>query len=285
MQPLLFHSLLSPVTAQPQSKLTCSNYKSTTTKITFNVSGSLGLIFEAWPSTLLGPRPPRTESEHIDRSWEEVPAGRGLSRLQSQLSARSRDPVSTLRQLPPWYRGEQQTQVAWWQDSAVSCGRGGLLPYNGSLRLDAWPNQVIIFHWIPAIFSVNLQILDAMTVIQSHKWLLLFPTSIFFLNPVSANELEVPQEFARYHPQVCQTWFHFCIPRSSHTNNWAVLVDTSRFWFNYRHVANVLSVYRSVKRLGIPDSQVDLLLLLQQIVLHNLLTWIDLFHPFKIKSS
>lgn len=41
--------------------------------------------------------------------------------------------------------------------------------------------------------------------------------------------------------------------KSGHTNNWAVLVDTSRFWFNYRHVANVLSVYRSVKRLGIPD--------------------------------
>nr|KAF6507205.1 phosphatidylinositol glycan anchor biosynthesis class K [Rousettus aegyptiacus] len=42
--------------------------------------------------------------------------------------------------------------------------------------------------------------------------------------------------------------------RSGHTNNWAVLVCTSRFWFNYRHVANTLSVYRSVKRLGIPDS-------------------------------
>jgi phosphatidylinositol glycan class K len=39
----------------------------------------------------------------------------------------------------------------------------------------------------------------------------------------------------------------------SHTNNWAVIVDTSRFWFNYRHAANVLSIYRSVKRLGIPD--------------------------------
>ncbi|VDN41470.1 unnamed protein product [Gongylonema pulchrum] len=38
-----------------------------------------------------------------------------------------------------------------------------------------------------------------------------------------------------------------------HTNNWAVLVCTSRFWFNYRHVANVLSLYHSVKRLGIPD--------------------------------
>lgn len=45
-----------------------------------------------------------------------------------------------------------------------------------------------------------------------------------------------------------------------HTNNWAVLVDTSRFWFNYRHVANVLSIYRSVKRLGIPDSQIILMI-------------------------
>ncbi|CAB3365404.1 Hypothetical predicted protein [Cloeon dipterum] len=47
--------------------------------------------------------------------------------------------------------------------------------------------------------------------------------------------------------------------QTTHTNNWAVLVDTSRFWFNYRHVANVLSIYRSVKRLGIPDSQIILM--------------------------
>nr|CAG4638499.1 EOG090X07K0 [Cyclestheria hislopi] len=46
----------------------------------------------------------------------------------------------------------------------------------------------------------------------------------------------------------------------NHTSNWAVLVDTSRFWFNYRHVANVLSIYRSVKRLGIPDSQIVLMI-------------------------
>ena len=45
-----------------------------------------------------------------------------------------------------------------------------------------------------------------------------------------------------------------------HTSNWAVLVATSRFWFNYRHLANVLSLYRTVKRLGIPDSQILLLL-------------------------
>lgn len=45
-----------------------------------------------------------------------------------------------------------------------------------------------------------------------------------------------------------------------HTNNWAVLVSTSRFWFNYRHMANTLSLYRTVKRMGIPDSQIILML-------------------------
>ncbi|CAG8440454.1 10950_t:CDS:2 [Acaulospora colombiana] len=48
--------------------------------------------------------------------------------------------------------------------------------------------------------------------------------------------------------------------RGGHTNNWAVLVCTSRFWFNYRHIANTLSVYRTVKRLGIPDSNIILML-------------------------
>ncbi|KAL7752683.1 glycosylphosphatidylinositol anchor biosynthesis [Sorochytrium milnesiophthora] len=43
-------------------------------------------------------------------------------------------------------------------------------------------------------------------------------------------------------------------------NNWAVLVCTSRFWFNYRHIANTLSMYRTVKRLGIPDSNILLML-------------------------
>ena len=44
------------------------------------------------------------------------------------------------------------------------------------------------------------------------------------------------------------------------SNNWAVLVCTSRFWFNYRHVANTLAMYHTVKRLGIPDSQIILML-------------------------
>jgi phosphatidylinositol glycan class K len=46
----------------------------------------------------------------------------------------------------------------------------------------------------------------------------------------------------------------------NHTNNWAVLVSTSRFWFNYRHSANVLSIYRVIKSLGFPDSHIILML-------------------------
>ncbi|XP_072964853.1 uncharacterized protein [Typha angustifolia] len=56
-----------------------------------------------------------------------------------------------------------------------------------------------------------------------------------------------------------------CAPSPSssstmHNNNWAVLVCTSRFWFNYRHMANTLSLYRTVKRLGIPDERIILML-------------------------
>ncbi len=50
------------------------------------------------------------------------------------------------------------------------------------------------------------------------------------------------------------------LSNAAHTSNWAVLVSTSRFWFNYRHLANTLSLYRTVKRLGIPDSQILLML-------------------------
>lgn len=53
---------------------------------------------------------------------------------------------------------------------------------------------------------------------------------------------------------------HKALRESVHTNNWAVIASTSRFWFNYRHMANVLSIYRSVKRLGIPDDQIIVML-------------------------
>uniref|UniRef100_A0A3B3S9X9 GPI-anchor transamidase n=1 Tax=Paramormyrops kingsleyae TaxID=1676925 RepID=A0A3B3S9X9_9TELE len=75
--------------------------------------------------------------------------------------------------------------------------------------------------------------------------IVLFNGLLLCLQPASSNDIEgkAGQFFS-----------------SGHTNNWAVLVCTSRFWFNYRHVANTLSVYRSVKRLGIPDSHIVLML-------------------------
>lgn len=63
---------------------------------------------------------------------------------------------------------------------------------------------------------------------------------------------------------ICLLYFSlfqlFGTVEASHTNNWAVLVSTSRFWFNYRHMANVLSMYRTFKRLGVPDSQIIVML-------------------------
>jgi len=47
---------------------------------------------------------------------------------------------------------------------------------------------------------------------------------------------------------------------SDHTNNWAVLVSTSKFWFNYRHAANALSFYHAIKDFGIPDANIVLML-------------------------
>jgi len=46
----------------------------------------------------------------------------------------------------------------------------------------------------------------------------------------------------------------------SERNNWVVIVETSKYWYNYRHTTNVLSVYHTVKRLGIPDSQIILMM-------------------------
>src|SRR5258707_1306767 len=47
---------------------------------------------------------------------------------------------------------------------------------------------------------------------------------------------------------------------ASHTSNWAVICATSKFWFNYRHIANALTLYRQVRAGGIPDSQIILML-------------------------
>ncbi|KAK9800170.1 hypothetical protein WJX73_002685 [Symbiochloris irregularis] len=41
---------------------------------------------------------------------------------------------------------------------------------------------------------------------------------------------------------------------------WAVIAATSPFWFNYRHAANALALYHTLKRLCVPDSHIILML-------------------------
>ena len=53
---------------------------------------------------------------------------------------------------------------------------------------------------------------------------------------------------------------HFSRGSSTHTSNWAIIVSTSIFWYNYRHTANALAVYRAVKQMGLDDDHIILML-------------------------
>ena len=40
----------------------------------------------------------------------------------------------------------------------------------------------------------------------------------------------------------------------------AVIVSTSRYWFNYRHSSNAMLIYNRLRRTGVPDSNIVLML-------------------------
>jgi phosphatidylinositol glycan class K len=61
------------------------------------------------------------------------------------------------------------------------------------------------------------------------------------------------------HPDLIENFIGLDIGSPS-PNTWAVIVDTSRYWLNYRHATNAVAVYQAVKGLGIPDSRILLLL-------------------------
>ena len=42
-------------------------------------------------------------------------------------------------------------------------------------------------------------------------------------------------------------------------DTWAVIVNASKFWLNYRHTANAMAMYHSLKRMGLPDSRIVLM--------------------------
>jgi glycosylphosphatidylinositol transamidase (GPIT) subunit GPI8 len=47
---------------------------------------------------------------------------------------------------------------------------------------------------------------------------------------------------------------------SKSSRTWVVIISTSRYWFNYRHTSNALTIYNIARRLGIPDRQIILML-------------------------
>ncbi|QDZ19667.1 GPI-anchor transamidase [Chloropicon primus] len=55
-------------------------------------------------------------------------------------------------------------------------------------------------------------------------------------------------------------WVDVSDAPSPNGSTWAVIVSTSRYWLNYRHTANALAMYQAVKRSGVPDSRIVLML-------------------------
>jgi GPI-anchor transamidase subunit K len=45
-----------------------------------------------------------------------------------------------------------------------------------------------------------------------------------------------------------------------HSSNYAVIVSSSRYWFNYRHNANALSIYQMIRHYGFTDENIILML-------------------------
>lgn len=54
--------------------------------------------------------------------------------------------------------------------------------------------------------------------------------------------------------------FALTLVNSEDSNTWAILINTSAYWFNYRHASNVLGIYRQLKLRGIPDSRIILMM-------------------------
>ena len=43
--------------------------------------------------------------------------------------------------------------------------------------------------------------------------------------------------------------------RDVRDDTWAVIVNSSKFYLNYRHTANAMTVYHALKRMGLPAAK------------------------------
>lgn len=56
------------------------------------------------------------------------------------------------------------------------------------------------------------------------------------------------------------TYTKVLLTPSSHSDNWAVIMSTSKYWFNYRHSANALTLYRILRERGYSDDRIVLMI-------------------------
>ena len=58
----------------------------------------------------------------------------------------------------------------------------------------------------------------------------------------------------------CAAVIAFAAQQQDVGDTFAVIVSSSRYWFNYRHNADALAMYHAVRRLGLPDTRIILML-------------------------
>ncbi len=51
-----------------------------------------------------------------------------------------------------------------------------------------------------------------------------------------------------------------CTTCQDYSDVFYVLLSTSKFYFNYRHTGNTLSIYQHLKKMGVPDDRIILML-------------------------
>jgi GPI-anchor transamidase subunit K len=95
------------------------------------------------------------------------------------------------------------------------------------------------------------------SVLRKPMLLLLMTMMFVALLPQQAQAQS--QTKARAHAQA-QAQARQPLQPSNHTSNHAVILSSSRFWFNYRHAVNALAIYNLIRQNGIPDENIILML-------------------------
>lgn len=66
--------------------------------------------------------------------------------------------------------------------------------------------------------------------------------------------IQHPPPSSRHHASLFLSLLLLSATPTHEANTWAVIASTSRYWYNYRHMANALAMYHTVKRCAVHTS-------------------------------